>query len=89
MVDSEWADKKFQFENTPFLMNSVECGDVGEGLERFANEKRADLIVMTTGKRSFFEEMFHRSITQKMVYNTKIPLLVMHFDESIINANTK
>lgn len=81
IVDSEWADKKFQFENAPFLMNSVECSDVGKGLDRFANEKQADLMVMTTGKRSFFEELFHKSMTQKMVYNTKIPLLIMHFEE--------
>lgn len=81
MVDSEWPSKRFQFDNAPFMMTSVECDDVAEGLNRFAKEKQADLMVMTTGKRNFFEDLFHRSMTQKMVYNTKIPLLVMHFEE--------
>lgn len=81
MVDSEWMDKRFQLDNAPFLMSSVECDEVGEGLNRFAKNKRADLMVMTTGKRRFFEELFHKSMTQKMIYNTRIPLLVMHFED--------
>ena len=81
MVDSGWPGKRFQFENTPFSMTSVECNDIAEGLNRFAKEKEADLMVMTTGKRNFFEELFHKSMTHKMVYNSEIPLLVMHSDE--------
>lgn len=81
LVDSGWPGKRFQFENTPFSMTSVECNDIAEGLNRFAKEKGANLMVMTTGKRNFFEELFHRSVTQRMVYNSEIPLLVMHFDK--------
>lgn len=44
----------------------------------FAENQKVGLLVMRTHKRGFFESLFHRSLTKKMAYHTKIPLLVFH-----------
>lgn len=42
----------------------------------FIENQHADLLVMRTHKRSFFENLFHRSLTKKMAYHSKVPLLI-------------
>lgn len=44
----------------------------------FVENQHAGLLVMRTHKRNFFESLFHRSLTKKMAYHSKIPLLVYH-----------
>ncbi len=60
-------------------LSTIESQDVVEGLSRFAEESTADLLVMATTHRSFLEELFHKSATKKMIYNTRIPLMVLHY----------
>lgn len=44
----------------------------------FIDNQKADLLVMRTHKRGFFESLFHRSLTKKMAYHTNVPLLIYH-----------
>ena len=44
----------------------------------FIENQHIGLLVMRTHKRGFFESLFHRSLTKKMAYHTKVPLLVFH-----------
>ena len=46
----------------------------------FIDNQRVDMLVMRTHKRGFFEGLFHRSLTKKLAYHTKVPLLVFHED---------
>jgi nucleotide-binding universal stress UspA family protein len=46
----------------------------------FMEKQQIDLVIMRTHKRSFFEGLFHKSLTKKMAYHTKVPLLVFHED---------
>ena len=64
-----------------FFFVNIESGDVLEGLNRYAEEKKVDAMVMVTTRRPFFEELFHKSMTKLMALNTKMPLLVMHYDD--------
>ena len=59
----------------------IECPNVQEGIVQYASDIRADLIVMGTIHRSFIERLFHKSVTQQVVFHTTIPLLVMHYDD--------
>ena len=59
----------------------IECPNVQEGIVQYARDIRADLIVMGTIHRSFIERLFHKSVTQQVVFHTTIPLLVMHYDD--------
>lgn len=60
----------------------VDNEDVISGLTNFAEQVNADLVVMSTARRSFVEELFHRSMTQKMVLQSRRPILITHIGES-------
>lgn len=59
----------------------IECPNVQEGIVRYAEDIKADLIVMGTVHRGFLERLFHKSVTREVVFHTAVPLLVMHYDE--------
>jgi nucleotide-binding universal stress UspA family protein len=65
------------FKNYQF--KTVEADSVGEGIEQFATEVQADLVVMTTQAHSFLEEIIQPSETKKYVLKAKMPILVLHF----------
>ncbi|MCW4469644.1 universal stress protein [Flavobacterium sp. MFBS3-15] len=46
----------------------------------FIESQNIGLLVMRAHKRGFFESLFHRSLTKKMAYHTRVPLLVYHED---------
>jgi nucleotide-binding universal stress UspA family protein len=52
--------------------------DIEKGVEQFADSVGGDLLALTTRKRSTFEKLFDASLTKKMVYNTRLPLLAFH-----------
>jgi len=46
-------------------------------LQQHIKEKNIDILVMVTHPRSFWERIFHPSLTQKMTYHTNIPVLAI------------
>ncbi len=55
------------------------AGDhIEQTLLDFIENQHIGLLVMRAHKRGFFESLFHRSLTKKMAYHSKIPLLVFH-----------
>jgi nucleotide-binding universal stress UspA family protein len=84
-------DKYFDIENNFFVKNkdqialnnwkveSVEDkGGIIDSINLFIEEKHTDLLVMAKHNRSFFDRIFHRSLSKQMAYHTKIPLLVLN-----------
>ncbi|MEQ8706806.1 MAG: universal stress protein [Phaeodactylibacter sp.] len=59
----------------------IECPNVQEGIVQYACDTHADLIVMGTMHRKFLERLFHKSVTQQVVFHTTVPLLIMHYDD--------
>jgi nucleotide-binding universal stress UspA family protein len=53
-------------------------GDVIEKINEFTDKNQADMLVMAKHNRSFFDRLFHRSLSKQMAYHTKIPLLVLN-----------
>lgn len=49
-----------------------------EGINEFAEEQKADLLVMKTKKYGFIERLFQTSYTENMISHTHIPLLALH-----------
>ncbi|HAY32734.1 MAG TPA: universal stress protein [Ignavibacteria bacterium] len=82
--DTEEKNKR-EFEN---IKNS--CGtdkiklalvmeeNVLEGINDFINKNETDVLAMAIKKRTLLDKIFSRSITKKMAYHTKIPLLALH-----------
>lgn len=49
-----------------------------EGITRFINTHRTDMLVMIAHSYGFFKELFHQSTTREMAMINKVPLLVFH-----------
>lgn len=60
----------------------VEESNVIDALEHYLDREKPDMLVTSTRKRNFFERIFERSVTQKMVFHTHTPLLALHVHES-------
>jgi small redox-active disulfide protein 2 len=55
---------------------SVRSESVVDGLNQYAGKKKIDLVVLTALQRRFYERFFHRSVTKRLLINSKLPLLV-------------
>lgn len=83
-------DKYFNSENNFFVRNkeqfskneiniiNIKEGDVSEIIDQYVDELSIDLLVMAKHNRSFFDRLFHRSLSKKMAYHSKVPLLVVN-----------
>lgn len=83
------ADRYFNAENNFFKKNKakisypniqykeLEKGDVVNTINGYVEANHADLLVMAKHNRNFFDRLFHRSLSKKMAFHTKIPLLVL------------
>ncbi len=52
--------------------------DAQEGINLFIDSVAADLIALSTRKRNEFEKLFDRSLTKKIAYQARLPLLAFH-----------
>jgi nucleotide-binding universal stress UspA family protein len=82
-VQSNYLGQISNDENMSFKITTIESENVMKGLNRYAEEQKADLMIMATIQRNFLGQLFHRSITQRMIFNTSIPLLILHFEEQV------
>lgn len=53
-----------------------------EGVENFATEHDARLIITVPRKHSFLGSLFKKSNTKKLAYNSEVPILALHSWES-------
>jgi hypothetical protein len=49
--------------------------DIDEAIEHYVGVVKADLLTMFMNDPSFYQKLFNRSITRKMAFQSKIPLL--------------
>jgi nucleotide-binding universal stress UspA family protein len=67
---------------------NIECQHIIEGLNRYAHEQEADLIVMSTAHRNFLEALFHNSVTRQAALHTQLPLMIIHPDDHSVPAGS-
>lgn len=60
------------------LFDRLVSKDIANGIDDFVNEIDADLLVMNSEHRSFFEKLFHKSVTRELAAIANYPLLVFH-----------
>jgi nucleotide-binding universal stress UspA family protein len=53
-------------------------GSIIESINTFITNNHSNMIVMAKHNRNFFDKLFHISLSKKMAYHTKIPLLVLN-----------
>lgn len=69
-------DDTFGLEN--IKLETSDGADIQEGIEHYLENHKADLLVMSTHKKSFLERIFSSSDTIKVAQYTTVPLLVYH-----------
>lgn len=56
---------------------NVESDNVMNTINNYLEGNSPDLLVIAKHSRSFFDRIFHRSLSKQMAYHTKLPLLVL------------
>jgi nucleotide-binding universal stress UspA family protein len=72
--------KKFldnYFKNIQHQFHKIEKSSVPEGIDEFQNKNPVDLLVMISNKHSFFENLLFRPVINEIVFQIKIPFLVI------------
>jgi hypothetical protein len=49
--------------------------DIDEAMEVYLKQNRCDLLTTFTREHSFYERLFDRSLTRKLAFHSKTPLL--------------
>lgn len=55
--------------------------DINLVINNKVEREKMDLICMIRRARGFWENLFHRSVTQKEIFNSPVPLLILHSDD--------
>ncbi|MFT7084513.1 MAG: nucleotide-binding universal stress UspA family protein [Vicingaceae bacterium] len=58
-------------------INIITDTDIIEGLSRYVETEKPDMLAMLSRKHTLFERLFTQSITNKLAFRSEIPLLVM------------
>lgn len=67
--------------DTPMYFSEVKNNSVLEGLYNYSQTNDIDLLIVISLKRPFWERIFHKSTTKRMVLNSSMPLLVLHSEK--------
>ncbi|WP_025763496.1 universal stress protein [Dyadobacter tibetensis] len=77
-IIASWAERLKISPNHIVVRTSDGLG-IEKGIDLFCEEQEADLLVVSTRKRDFLEQLlFNPSLTKEMLVHTHIPLLVYH-----------
>ncbi len=72
-------EQKFWFSPVQELsFRLITDSSVEAGLSQFIAEQEVDALAVHTGKHSFFESLFHRSLSKKLLNHTHVPLIIYH-----------
>jgi nucleotide-binding universal stress UspA family protein len=74
---------KERYKVEAFSLRELSGSGFENTLEEYIEQHNIDLLAMVTYKRSFFYRLFHPSISKRMSYHTKIPLLIFPRKESL------
>ena len=56
----------------------IENEDTIAGINKYVDEKKADMLVFIPRNHGFFNSIFHESNTKRMAFHASIPLLALH-----------
>ncbi len=69
-IEEMFADQNIQF-------HEIIHPDEEVGLKDYLTKTNSDLLVILKRHRNFFSNLFHSSLTEKLTYHSKIPMLVI------------
>lgn len=78
LSDTEMVEEvTTHFPEVVYSMAQIRIHDIVEGLHTFVEENSADILAVSMHKRGFFDELFHTSISRRLIYHTTLPLLTL------------
>lgn len=72
--------RKFSYKNVVTLV--LVDNDIHSAIDQYVEISKADVLAMFTHELSFFEKVFDKSMTRKMAFQSRIPLLAFRQSES-------
>lgn len=81
-INSVTAELKNHLHPLQCSFDFIQYADVAEAIVEYAMEEEVEIIAMVTHEYSFLEKLFNKSITNKVVLHTNIPVLVLHLNKS-------
>lgn len=71
----ELVEKKYS--DHTIIVSSLYNENVVDAIDEYGKLNKIDIIAMGTKSRSFFERIFHKSMTEKMALQSELPLLIL------------
>ena len=72
------ADWRLLMKDEDVTFHIVNNEDVEFSIIEFLNTHQVDVLALLNHKRGFFEGLFHTSLTQKLAFHSKVPILAVH-----------
>lgn len=72
------ADWKHVFSNSNISFHTIESNAIEESIIDFTEAHRIQLFALLNHKHGFWESLFHTSLTKKLAFHLKVPLLALH-----------
>ena len=67
-----------QAKNEKIEFTITQSDHIAEAVETFAQQEKADLLVMFTHKLDFYEKLFGRGVTRELAFHGHVPLLTFN-----------
>ncbi|MEK6481843.1 universal stress protein [Catalinimonas sp. 4WD22] len=81
-LDTHFAIARLQMDRyfypSPCSYHLEEGEDILESIEKFLDKERAGLVALISHRHSFWEKLLRGTHTRKLLFETNIPLLVIH-----------
>lgn len=77
-IEDRINDWKMYYKDKNIDFFNIAGDHIEQTLLDFIEAQKVNMLIMRTHKRGFFEGLFHRSLTKKMAYHSKVPLLIFH-----------
>lgn len=82
-TEDEFHTDEIQHGDLNFKVQNIQgSGNTNEDINDYLTENNADLLCLIRSKKDFLNRIFNDSVTLKQTFNSNIPLLVLHEEES-------
>ncbi|WP_347158554.1 universal stress protein [Pontibacter chitinilyticus] len=73
-----WAELKRTYPDVPLHFQEITSRHQAEGLKHYFEKINGNTMAILRKEKSFLKELFSQSLAERMTYQAKVPLLVLH-----------
>lgn len=79
-TETELENLEYILEDVNHELHFIENENVQDAINTFIETNQTDMLIMVPKKHSFFENLFHKSVSKEMAYQSRVPMLSLHQD---------